>query len=221
MRERAEILRDAKRLYDYLAVPPQTMEHADILLVAGSHDLRVPEHAARLHARGAAPLVVVSGGYGKMTDGLFTEPEGAVFARVLREHGVPQSAIVIESQAKNTGDNVTFSRKLLHEQGVYPKTGILVCKPYMAKRAWATAAKQWPEVEWGVSAPPIPFEQYAENETLDSEIQLMAGDLQRLRVYADQGYQAPVDVPEDIWAAYGRLVRDGYTQYVIGEGRQR
>lgn len=216
MRERAEILRDAKRLYDYLAIPPQTLEHADILLVAGSHDLRVPEHAARLHQAGAAPLVVCSGGYGKMTDGLFTEPEGAVFARVLREHGVPQSALYIEDQAKNTGDNVTLSRKLLHEKGVYPKTGILVCKPYMAKRAWATAAKQWPDVHWGVSTPDIPFERYADETALDPEIQLMVGDLQRLRVYADKGYQAPIDVPDDIWAAYERLVKDGYRAYVIG-----
>ena len=215
MRERADVLRDARRLYDYMAIPPRVLARADILLVAGSHDLRVPEHAARLYVAGAAPLVVVSGGFGKMTEGLFSEPEGVVFARVCRAHGVPETALYIEDQAKNTGDNVRLSRRLLEERGVRPAGGILVCKPYMVKRAWATATKQWPEAVWGVSAPDIPFEDYAQGVALDSEIGLMVGDLQRLRVYADRGFQTPVDVPGDIWAAYERLVEDGYGEYVI------
>ena len=43
----------------------------------------------------------------------------------------------------------------------------------------------------------------------------MVGDLQRLRVYAEKGFQAPVEVPDEIWAAYERLVAAGYDQYVI------
>lgn len=215
MRCRADILRDAKKLYTFLSAPPRQMDKADILLVAGSHDMRVPEHAARIFFEGAAPLIVLSGGYGKMTEGVFARPEGTLFAERCRALGVPESSLAVEDKAANTGDNIRFSKKLLHEKGVFPKTGILVCKPYMAQRAWATATKQWPEVQWGVSTPDIPFEQYADAAALDPEIQLMAGDLQRLRVYADRGYQTPVDVPNDVWAAFERLVEDGYGAYVI------
>ena len=91
-------------------------------------------------------------------------------------------------------------------------TGIAVCKPYMAKRAWATGTKQWPEVTWNVMTQPLSLEEYG---TDDTTIALMVGDLQRLRVYAEKGFQAPVEVPDDIWSAYERLVAAGYDQYVI------
>ena len=46
----------------------------------------------------------------------------------------------------------------------------------------------------------------------------MVGDLQRLRVYAELGYQVPVEVPAEVWAAYERLAADGYDRYVIRQG---
>ena len=33
--------------------------------------------------------------------------------------------------------------------------------------------------------------------------------------YAELGFQAPTEVPEEIWAAYMRLAADGYDQHVI------
>ena len=52
---------------------------------------------------------------------------------------------------------------------------------------------------------------------LESMIQLMVGDLQRLRVYAEKGFQVPVEVPEEIWQANERLIRDGYSMYALRE----
>ena len=43
----------------------------------------------------------------------------------------------------------------------------------------------------------------------------MTGDLQRLRVYAEKGFQAPVEVPDEIWEINERLIRDGYDLYAI------
>ena len=86
----------------------------------------------------------------------------------------------------------------------------------MSARTLATAQKQWSEVDWRVCAPPIPFEKYfREDMPPEQEIQLLTGDLQRLRVYADLGYQVPVDVPEEIWAAFERLVEAGFDRYYI------
>ena len=59
---------------------------------------------------------------------------------------------------------------------------------------------------------PLSLEEYG---TDDTTIALMVGDLQRLRVYAEKGFQAPLEVPDDIWAANERLVAAGYDQYVI------
>lgn len=216
MRSREEILNDAKKLYEFLSETENVAVQADIILVAGSHDLRVPEHAARLFLKGAAPTVICSGGFGKITDGLWSVPEGDVFAERCIACGVPEDHILVEREAKNTGDNFTLSRKLCSNIGLHPQTGVIVCKPYMAKRAWATGSKQWQEVQWQVQVPKIPFEAYwTDEESMEREINLMTGDLQRLTVYAEKGFQVPVDVPEPIWAAYERLVKDGYDRFVI------
>ena len=67
-----------------------------------------------------------------------------------------------------------------------------------------------------VRVPAIPFEKYwNDEESLKREINLMTGDLQRLIVYAEKGFQVPVDVPDHIWAACERLVEDGFDMFVI------
>ena len=211
-----QVREDARLLYDYLSAWEAPPARAELLLVAGSHDLRVPDCAARLYLAGAAPLIVCTGGFGKVTDGLFHQPEGEVFAARCRALGVPDGALLIEDRATNTGENFSRSRELLTGRGLSPRSAIAVCKPYMAKRVWATGTRQWPEVRWHVAVPPLSFEDYlAGDMDEEREIRLMVGDLQRLRVYAARGYQAPVEVPEALWAAYRRLVEAGFDEYVI------
>ncbi len=45
-------------------------------------------------------------------------------------------------------------------------------------------------------------------------LNLMVGDLQRLRIYAGT-FQAPVEIPGPVWAVYERLAADGYRQFVL------
>ena len=216
MRRREDILRDAELLYRFHADCGEPPARADLLLAAGSHDLRVPRHAAKLFLAGAAPWLMCTGGLGKITEGLWSEPEALLFARECLALGVPEERLLLEDRSTNTGENFRFGRELLESRGIPAESGIIVCKPYMSKRCLATARKQWPALRWAVSAPPIPFSDYADGSCpLEQEIQLMTGGLQRLRVYALRGYQVPVEVPEPVWQAYERLVADGYDRYVL------
>ena len=208
------VFRDAEALYGFLSSCPPADRTADLILVLGCHDLRVPDHAAALYLSGAAPLVLCSGGYGKMTEGTFDKPEGVLFAERCAALGVPPGALLVEDRATNTGENFTFSKSLVRGRSL--KTGIAVCKPYIARRALATGMKQWEELRWSVSVPDLPFSAYMpDGEALIPEIELMVGDLQRLQVYAEKGFQAPVSVPPGIWQAWHRLVRAGFTRYVL------
>ncbi len=216
MRTREEILRDAELLYRFHADCGEPSERADLILAAGSHDLRVPRHAAELFLAGAAPLLICSGGLGKITEGLWSEPEAVIFARECMAMGVPEDRLLLEDRSTNTGENFRFSRELLRKRGIPAETGVIVCKPYMSMRCLATARKQWPELRWSVNAPKIPFSAYMNDDCpADQEIRLMTGDLQRLRVYAELGYQTPVEIPDAVWQAYERLVADGFDRYVI------
>lgn len=210
----ARILADAKIIYDYLSGHIQPTEKADFLLALGSHDLMVPVFASELFAEKMAPLIVCSGGFGKITREIWNEEEGKVFAKKCIEMGVPKEKILIEKNATNTGENFTLTRALLEKEGIKVDSGIIICKPYMAKRALATARKQWPEVEWRVAVKKVPLEEYISDEDLEREINVMVGDMQRMKTYAEAGFQVPVNIPDDVWDAYKRLVRAGYTEYV-------
>lgn len=211
------ILEDAQRLFDFLSEAEDGPERAELVLAMGSQDLTVADTAARAFWEKGAGWLVCSGGFGKDTAALFREPEGVLYARRCLELGVPEERVLVEAEASNSGENFLFSRRLLEERGVFPKTGVIACKPYMARRAWATAAKQWPEVRWSVFRPMVSFEEYmARSGDRAGALELMVGDLQRLRVYAGR-FQAPVEVPRPVWEAYERLAAAGYDKYVIRE----
>lgn len=217
MRSMEEILGDARILFAFLSDPEAAPDTGDIVLAMGSQDLRVADTAARAFFEGRAKWLVCSGGFGKDTAALFHRPEGVLYAERCRGLGVPEERILVEDRASNSGENFQFSRALLERRGIVPRTGIIACKPYMARRALAVAAMQWPEAGWSVARTGVSLQEYLEQgNELAAVLNLMVGDLQRLRVYAGR-FQAAVEVPEGVWAAYERLAEDGYDRYVIRE----
>jgi len=185
-----------------------------------SHDERVAERAAQLFHEGWAPLVIFSGGQGSITKTLWNEPEAERFARIAVNHGVPRESILIESRSTNTGENIEFTKRLLAERGLDLQKFILVQKPYMERRAFATFRKLWPEKDLIVTSPQVSFREYVDayaNRALSSAdvVSIMVGDLQRIRVYPTRGYQIAQEIPEEVWGAFEQLVRAGYDKYLI------
>ena len=43
----------------------------------------------------------------------------------------------------------------------------------------------------------------------------MVGDLQRVKVYAEKGFQIPQEIPGDVWAAFEALVAAGYDSRLV------
>lgn len=210
-----EIKALAKKLWDYHHVNNQP-EKADAILVLGSHDLRVAERGAELYLQGWAPLLVFSGGLGRLTEGVWTETEADLFAKIAIEKGVPPEAILIENKSTNTGENISNTGKLLKERGLDPQSFIVVQKPYMERRSYATFKKHWPDKKLVVTSPQIAFEDYATEEIpLEKVIHIMAGDLQRIKVYAEKGFQIYQEIPAEVWDAYEQLVAAGYNEHLI------
>lgn len=210
-------LQDAKILWDYLKIS-QPLRKADCLIAMGSHDLRVGEYAARLFLEGWAPLLVCSGGLGRLTRGIWQEPEARLFAHTALKAGVPQEYILTEEQSTNTSENLLFSHALLEERGLAVHSAILVHKPYMERRALATAGIAWPELECLAASPSIAFEDYPTKEfQLEEVIHIMAGDFQRIIIYADKGWQTRQEIPPEALDAYCALIADGYDRYLVRE----
>lgn len=211
----SQTLEDAQRLFNFLSEGEEGPKTVDIVLAMGGQDLEVADTAAAAFFDKNAQWLICSGGFGKDTSDLFREEEAVLYGRRCLELGVPEDRLILERSATNSGENFCFTRELLARRGVSPRTGAAACKPYMARRAWATGAKQWPEVSWSVARPKCGLLEYVDRgRDIRTVLELMVGDLQRLRVYGGQ-FQAPVEVPEDVWAAYERLAGAGYDRYVI------
>ncbi len=44
---------------------------------------------------------------------------------------------------------------------------------------------------------------------------IMVGDLQRIRLYPEKGFQIPQEIPDDVWRAFEALVEAGYDQHLV------
>lgn len=209
-----EVLIEARKLWDYHHVN-HIPERSDCILVLGSHDLRVADRGAELYLEGWAPILIFSGGLGNVTKGIWKDPEADQFARIALDKGVPAEAIFIENRSTNTGENILFTQKLLQEKGLDPRTFLLVQKPYMERRSYATFKKHWPEKKLIVTSPQISFEEYPTADIpMERVINIMVGDLQRIRIYPEKGFQIPQEIPDEVWAAYERLVGWGFTRHL-------
>ena len=210
-----EVLLLEKKIWDYHHVNHK-LQKADCIFALGSHDTRVAERAADLYNEGWAPLLIFSGGLGRLTEGMWQQTEAELFAKIATEKGVPEKAILIENKSTNTEENISFVKAVLAGQNLNPESFILVQKPYMERRTLATFEKNWPEKNFVVTSPQITFENYPTADiSLEKVIHIMVGDLQRIRIYPKKGFQTYQEIPADVWLAYERLVSLGFTQQLI------
>jgi uncharacterized SAM-binding protein YcdF (DUF218 family) len=193
---------------------------SDAILVLCSHDTEVAERGAQLLLDGWAPLLIFSGGYGSMTSLLFSEPEADRFAGIAVGLGVPPERILIENASTNTGDNILFTKRLLTARGLDPQKFIVVQKPYMERRSYATFRRLWPDKEVLVTSAQVSLEEYlgpASPRALstDEVINILVGDLQRIRLYAERGFQIPQEIPAEVWSAFEALVVRGFDKRLV------
>jgi uncharacterized SAM-binding protein YcdF (DUF218 family) len=219
MIDRIEEDRLAKIVWEFHHVHHQ-LAPADIICCFTSFDLSVPEYVAQLYLRGLAPFILVSGqnasGGLQRTDWGMTEADK--FAEVMVKNGVPRDKVILETEAVNSGENVRFSYELLKRMGMVPKKIILAQKPTMEKRAYATFRNYWPEenYELMVTSPPFSYEEYV-GPIVDREmmINIMVGDLQRIKLYPAMGFQIPLEIPASVWDAYEKLVAAGFDRHLV------
>lgn len=211
----AEVLALAKKIWDYHHVHHR-LAKSDCVLALGSHDTRVAERAAELYLQGWAPLLIFAGGLGRLTSGMWSEPEADLFARIAAEKGVPKEAMLVENRSTNTGENIRFVQQMLLEKNLAPQSFILVQKPYMERRTYATFARQWPGKHFVVTSPQISFDDYPTADIpVEKVINTMVGDLQRIKHYPEKGFQVYQAIPDEVWQAYTRLVALGFNKQLL------
>lgn len=102
-------------------------------------------YAARLYALGKAPVILISGG---MRDGAASDAESVHAGALLAGWGIPESAILTETESINTYENAVYSKLMLDQHGL--KTVLLVTSAMHMPRALATFRTA------GITATPAP-----------------------------------------------------------------
>ena len=128
-----------------LAAPPRP---ADAIVVfaggvgesgqaGGGYQERL-QRAVELYRDGFAPRIILSSGF------VWAFKEAEVMRGIAIDNGIPESAIVLETKAANTHENVTYTREILDRAGW--RSILLVSSPYHMRRALMTWRKAAPEV---------------------------------------------------------------------------
>ncbi|MET7927880.1 YdcF family protein [Streptomyces sp. NPDC005349] len=206
---------DAQVLWDF-----QQMGHelrpCSVAIGLGSHDLGVADVTADLYHRGLTPLIVFTGATSRTTREAMPEGEAQHYRERALELGVPADAILVETQARNTGENIALSRALLEEHGVPVVSALLVSKPYEERRSYATACKIWPNVNWVSASASMTFVEYVDSiQDARLVIDMLVGAQQRLMVYPEQGFLISQEIPQPAIEAFERLRAEGFTTRLI------
>ncbi len=207
----------AKVVFDYMLLN-MPIEKADVILGLGSSESRVAERASQLFLDGYSDLLIFSGGYGKITQHSNNTTEAELFRDIAIGNGVSEDKILIEEKSTNTGENIRFTQELLDSKSVQPKSLIIVTKPYMERRAYATFKKQWSDssTEVIVTSPALSYDDMlTDSSSKEQFINIMVGDLQRIKVFPSLGFQIEQDIPESVWQSFNVLVENGFTKHLI------
>lgn len=207
----------AKKILDYMRLD-MDLKPSSAILGLGSLETRVADRAAQLILDGYSDLLIFSGGYGKITKGNNTKTEAETFKEIAISRGVADHKILLETQSSNTGENIRFTEGLLLDKGIEANSLIVVTKPYMERRVYAAFKKQWsnPNLEIMVTSPQISYEEHF-NKNIPKElfINIMVGDLQRIKVFPKLGFQVEQEIPDEVWDAFKALVALGYDKHLV------
>jgi len=209
----------AQILWDYHRLNNE-ISRCDCIVAFGSHDLRVAERTAELYKLSYSNIVIFTGGVGKITKNLWNKTEADFFRDIAIKMGVPYESILVENQSTNTGENIVNVKELLKKEKINYKKILVVDKPYRERRTYATLKKQWSEIEIVMTSPQFSFMEYYNfyktgDVTTHEFISIMVGDLQRIDIYAKNGFQIEQYIPNAVWNAYHRLIELGFTKHMI------
>jgi uncharacterized SAM-binding protein YcdF (DUF218 family) len=194
-------------VWDYMSIE-DPLRPADVIVVGGCKNTQLAIYASELYQTGFAPLIVFSGHAQPGMD--MTEAD--LLAQAARQSGVPDSAILREQHAKNSGENITLSAALLKEQGVEPKRVILIHQPFMSRRFLATAQAQWPapQPEFITRHETTSMVEYTLRHGRGETIRKTLGDFSRMEKYAKKGHQVHNDIPAEVKEAYQIMAERGH-----------
>ena len=233
------ILEKAEMIWNYHKLNHDIFEDdfsskTDGILIFGSSDISVADEAAnlwlllvddRIKKDLVFPYLIFSGGIGtgphsgsnlmgwdRPEADIFAERVKSIVTKRIDQHYASQLQIFVEHKARNSGENVILSKKIIEDNNLRSENLIIVQKPFMERRTYATFRCRWPQPNIKLYSSNIALANYPSisNIPLEEVIGIMLGDLQRIKLYAPPhgSFQIPQLIPEHVWSAFQFLTTD-------------
>jgi len=207
--------RHIKITWDYLQIPSEKRK-VDCLIVMGSNDTTVAHRGAKLFQKGLSNLIITTGSKGRLTPQDWHEPEAKKFAQIIVGFGVPKERILIEDKSTNTSENILYTKELVRKNDLEIKTAIFVMQPCIERRAYAMFLSKWPELKIFTPHKKVDYKDYVDVVAPKDEIvNLIVGEISRLKIYGDEGYLVKQEIPRQVKDAFEDLVSLGFTKYLV------
>ena len=234
-----EILKSAEIIWNYHKMNHAIFKDdfaakTDGILVFGSSDISVADEAAnlwikiakdRLDANMICPYMIFSGGMGTGPHSGFNlmgwkRPEAEIFSErvesIVKKNENPKYyenlQVFIENKGENSGENVDLSKQIIDANNLKSEKLIIVQKPFMERRTYATFKHRWSDPDIRLYSSNISLVEYPDKSkiSLEEVIGIMVGDLQRIKFYAPPhgNFQITQDIPEEVWQAFIFLSTD-------------
>lgn len=217
-----EIINNLEVIWNYMKLN-QKLEKCDLIIGCGCANLEIPIKCANLLKEGYASKILFAGGLGKITKNNFNKSEAEIYREIAIKNGVNEQDIIIEMQSTNTGDNFRFGLKILNDNNIKCDKILIVHKPLNERRTLSSAKAILKGKKILITSPDSTFDEYInylDNQTYEkiyNEISVIVGDIQRLIIYPQFGWQIKNDVPESVLKSYYYLKNIGFSKYILSK----
>lgn len=215
-----EIIQALKNIWDYMKIDMK-IEKSDIIIGCGCLNLDIPVKCSELLKENYADKIIFTGGLGKLTDKVFKETEAEIFKKIAMENGIEENKIYLENKSTNTGDNFRFSLKLIKKNNIKAEKIIIVHNNLSQRRTLNTAKAILKNKKIFITSPYKTFEQFINSlynktdENVHDIISVIVGDIQRIIIFPQLGWQVEDIVPENIINSYYLLKNKGYNKFIF------
>ena len=216
-----DIINNLRIIYDYMKLN-QKLDKSDLIIGCGCHYLEVADKCIELYKDGYADKILFTGGLGKETNIIFNKSEAEIYKDIALNAGVNEDDILIENMSTNTGDNFRFSFRLLEEKNINVNKVIIVHGPFSERRTLSSAKAIIKNVEFLITSPYKSLDEFLSNidfnkNNIRNIISVIVGDIQRMIVFPQFGWQTENDVPQDVLDSYYFLKNMGFDKYILSK----
>ena len=211
-----------EEIWNYMKLN-QHLENCDLIIGCGCSNLDIPIKCGELLKEGYAPKILFTGGLGKITKDIFLKSEAETFKEIVISDGIREEDILIETKSTNTGDNLRFALKLLDKTNIKHDKILIVHGPFNERRTYSSAKNILKNKDLIITSPNVTFDEYLkilESKSIEKiidEISVIVGDIQRLIIYPQFGWQIENVVPDSIIKDYYFLKKLGFSKYILSK----